>query len=260
MTTLKKGSKGNEVKRLQRLLHLTETGIFDKTLEDAVKAYQKERNLVVDGIVGRKTWEKLLEEEINIKPAYINTHISPLKNRAVKYIAVHYTGGTTSKKGAALSTKKVFLEPKRRASADFIVDDEEIIRVNPDLNNCYCWGVGDKKNIYSGGGRYYGIATNKNTVSIEICSNLKKGFSPTIPNHEGWYFTEAALANATKLIRYLLEKFDLPKYAVIRHYDVSGKICPGIVGWNNATVYSNDGKKALRKNNSDLWNRFWAEI
>lgn len=258
MTTLRKGSKGEEVKRLQRLLNLTDDGIFGPATEAAVKEYQKTHGLVADGIVGDKTWEALMNGVIDIKKAFINTHISAAKNRKVKYIAVHFTAGSTSKRGTALSTRSVFL--KRRASADFVVDDETIVQINPDLDNFYTWSVGDKKNIYSGGGKLYGMANNRNTVSIEICSNLTIGYSGEYPNHAGWYFTDAALKNATKLIRYLMKRFGLNKYAVVRHYDVSGKLCPGIVGWNDGMVYANDGKTALRKNNSDEWNKFWAEI
>lgn len=258
MKTLKRGSKGEEVKRLQRLLHLAEDGIFGNLTEEAVIAYQKAHNLVADGVVGNKTWETLTASDIDIKKAFISTHITALKNRKIKYIAVHFTAGGTSKAGTAAATKNVFL--RRRASADFVVDDGTIAQINPNLCNYYCWSVGDKKNPYSGGGTLYGMATNRNTVSIEICSNLKKGYDPNIPNHEGWYFTDAALKNALKLIRYLMQVFGLSKYAVVRHYDVSGKLCPGVVGWNDAMIYSNDGKKVLRQNNSDEWKKFWAQI
>lgn len=57
--TLKKGSKGTEVKELQKLLHLYEDGIFGPITEEAVKEFQKANGLIVDGIVGDKTWAKL---------------------------------------------------------------------------------------------------------------------------------------------------------------------------------------------------------
>lgn len=63
--TLKKGCKGEYVKELQqRLCSLGYTvacdGIFgDKTLA-AVKEFQCANGLVIDGIVGKKTWQKLL--------------------------------------------------------------------------------------------------------------------------------------------------------------------------------------------------------
>lgn len=61
MTTLRYGSRGDEVKRLQTLLNagLKVDGIFGVNTLNAVKAFQKETGLVVDGIVGPKTWAKL---------------------------------------------------------------------------------------------------------------------------------------------------------------------------------------------------------
>lgn len=59
MKTLKKGSKGADVKTLQTLLGIKSDGIFGKQTKSAVIAYQKKNGLVADGIVGKKTWAKL---------------------------------------------------------------------------------------------------------------------------------------------------------------------------------------------------------
>ena len=58
--TLKRGSSGESVQELQRLLGISETGVFGSETEIAVKAYQKEKGLVSDGIVGKLTWGELL--------------------------------------------------------------------------------------------------------------------------------------------------------------------------------------------------------
>lgn len=58
--TLKRGSSGDSVKELQQLLGISETGVFGSETEIAVKAYQKEKRLVSDGIVGKLTWGELL--------------------------------------------------------------------------------------------------------------------------------------------------------------------------------------------------------
>ena len=56
---LKFGSKGENVKKVQGALGLRVNGIYDKQTENAVKAFQKEKGLIVDGIVGPKTWSVL---------------------------------------------------------------------------------------------------------------------------------------------------------------------------------------------------------
>lgn len=62
--TLQRGSRGEDVKTLQTLLAkdgstLQIDGIFGIGTMSAVKAFQKKHNLVVDGIVGPKTWAEL---------------------------------------------------------------------------------------------------------------------------------------------------------------------------------------------------------
>ena len=64
MATLRKGDKGEGVKFLQRRLVLKEDGIFGPLTEEAVKEFQKEHRLAVDGIVGEKTWAALMSKTI----------------------------------------------------------------------------------------------------------------------------------------------------------------------------------------------------
>lgn len=64
--TIRRGSKGDIVVELQTLLakngsSLKIDGIFGPGTQSAVRAYQKQHGLVVDGIVGPKTWGELLK-------------------------------------------------------------------------------------------------------------------------------------------------------------------------------------------------------
>jgi peptidoglycan hydrolase-like protein with peptidoglycan-binding domain len=54
-TTLRIGSKGNDVKKLQQALGITADGIYGSQTAAAVKAYQKKNGLSVDGIAGNQT-------------------------------------------------------------------------------------------------------------------------------------------------------------------------------------------------------------
>lgn len=68
LSVLKKGSKGGEVKVLQRLLSGSGYGIgsygvdgvFGNDTVKAVKAFQTANGLTADGVVGQKSWSKLL--------------------------------------------------------------------------------------------------------------------------------------------------------------------------------------------------------
>jgi len=56
---LKKGSKGEDVKRLQLALGIKADGDFGPYTEKKVIEFQNQSSLTPDGIVGRNTWEKL---------------------------------------------------------------------------------------------------------------------------------------------------------------------------------------------------------
>lgn len=68
--TLKRGSRGTDVRALQYLLrqfsdatqNLATDGVFGTNTEKAVRLYQESRGLKVDGIVGPLTWAKLVNE------------------------------------------------------------------------------------------------------------------------------------------------------------------------------------------------------
>ena len=239
MKTIKRGCRGDEVITLQHLLHITADGDFGLKTEVAVRTFQKNHNLPIDGIVGPMTWAALgVSDTRAVDPSVVylplSVHVSKLAGRTIKYLAIHYTAGSSSAPGRARAVKHVF--ESRQASADFAVDDTEMVQFNPDLRNYYCWAVGDKKAAGT-----IADANNRNTISIEICSTLRGG-TAAVPNHDGWAFTEAALANAVRLARILMAKYNIPIERVVRHYDISGKLCPGVVGWNDGRLFTMGGK------------------
>lgn len=59
MNTISFGSRGDDVKLLQRKLYVTADGIFGKITREAVKAFQLVNGLTVDGVAGPKTWSRL---------------------------------------------------------------------------------------------------------------------------------------------------------------------------------------------------------
>ncbi len=67
LNTLRKGSEGEQVKTLQRLLNATghvcgaSDGIFGAKTVAGVKSFQTAEGIEVDGVVGKDTWTKLLK-------------------------------------------------------------------------------------------------------------------------------------------------------------------------------------------------------
>lgn len=155
-------------------------------------------------------------------------NITRSNGRSIKYIVLHYTAGVSSKPGAAFNTCNWFKNPNSLGSADFCVDDANIVQYNPNLENYYTWAVGGGKYpsmTTSLGGKFYNIVTNKNSISIEICSN-KKNTSNLYANATDWYFTEASINKALELTKYLMNKYKIPTSNIVMHHMVTGKCCP----------------------------------
>lgn len=157
-----------------------------------------------------------------------NTSARPGK---IEYLVIHYVGGT----GDARANVNYYNQPTTtRASADFFVGHGgDVWQYNPQPGKRYCWAVGGEK-YANGGGRLFGRATNQNCISIELCCRLR-GKTAAEANDPAWYIEEATVAAAAELARYLMKVYSIPAERVIRHFDVNGKPCPGVVGWNPLT-------------------------
>ncbi len=66
LPNLRFGDSGDAVRVLQRLLvnnrySVKLDGAFGAVTETAVKAFQTQRNLLADGVVGSRTWRELIQ-------------------------------------------------------------------------------------------------------------------------------------------------------------------------------------------------------
>lgn len=145
-----------------------------------------------------------------------------------QYIVIHDTGNPG--RGAnADSHFRYFNGGNRNSSADFFVDDTQILQVNNYLSY-YTWHCGDGK------GRY-GI-TNANSLGIEICINSDGDYSK-------------AFDNAVWLAKKLMTELDIPLNRVVRHYDASRKNCPASMSKNSWALWS-EFKKRLTEEEIDM--------
>ena len=127
----------------------------------------------------------------------------------IKYIVVHDTGNP-SRGANATAHYNYFNGGDRSSSADFFVDDTQVLCVN-DYYKYYTWHCGD------GHGKY-GI-TNRNSVGIEFCINVDSDRNKT-------------LERAAQLVRELMQELNIPIERVVRHYDASRKNCPQSMSGN----------------------------
>ena len=134
------------------------------------------------------------------------------KNR-VKYIVVHYFGG--------LSTAENLLEYWYRqyvgASAHYIVGhDGELYQCVEDGD--IAWHCGAQKYVHP-------ECRNTNSIGIEMAVR-KRDTSTLLASDSDWYFEPATEQAAQELVREKMQEYGIPMENVVRHYDVTGKICP----------------------------------
>lgn len=152
---------------------------------------------------------------------------TPTSGRAIKYIVIHYTGNATD---TAKSNANYFRTVNRGASAHYFVDKTTVYQVVEDKD--IAWAVG--RNY--GSNNLFGVVTNGNSISIEMCS-------------DGGKIADATFDNTVELTKSLMARYGILASNVYRHWDVCSKQCPGWVGW---------GTRA--GDNSNLWNKFKSSL
>ena len=130
----------------------------------------------------------------------------------IKYIVAHFTANDGDSDEA---NGNYFDDTYRGASAHYFVDDDSITQTVPD--DYVAYSVGGKKYTNTKGGSLYGVATNANTLNIEMCDTVKDGI---------YNVSEKTLVNTITLIKEKQKQYGIPDENVIRHYDVTGKLCP----------------------------------
>lgn len=129
------------------------------------------------------------------------------RTKPIEYIVIHYTAnnGDTAKNNADYFSRT----PNLSASAHYFVDENEIWQSVQDKDTA--WHCGGSTYIHKS-------CRNANSVGIELCS--RKDASGK------YYFKNEVVERAIALIKDLMKKYNIPATNVIRHYDVTGKICP----------------------------------
>lgn len=128
-------------------------------------------------------------------------------NKKNEYIVIHYTGNNGD---TAYSNAKYFmreLAPQNKASAHYFVDENKIYQSVEDKD--IAWHVGAKK--------YYNDCRNENSIGIEMCS-YRVGYD--------YFIEQGTKENTIKLTQELMLKYNIKSDKVVRHYDVTRKICP----------------------------------
>lgn len=168
-------------------------------MEEKLAAAQAE----IDAMAAEQSVPTTLEDldGVTVDLLPLNEYSRPgVALEAVHAIAVHYTGnpGTTAQQNRDYFASLAETGEESVSSHFVIGMDGTIIQCIPLDEKSYC-------------------TNNRNfdTISIECCH----------PDADG-QFTEETRDALISLVRYLVEGYGLDYDGVIRHYDVTGKLCP----------------------------------
>jgi len=190
---IKKGDRGEDVKKIQQKLHLYPDGIFGDLTEEAVRDFQTENGLLCDGIVGKKTYIKLFGS------------ILPTKRKITKII-LHCSATQEGKDVKTEAIRKFHI--KNRGWKDigyhFVIELDGSVHNGRDINisGAHC--------------------TGHNADSIGICyvGGLDSKGKPKDTRNE------KQIKALNKLVRDLMEQYDIPLSHVFGHYQFANKACP----------------------------------
>lgn len=196
MTTLKRGSRGSEVKTLQGKLNLMADGIFGPLTEEAVKEFQKHAGLTVDGVVGARTWAAL-------------GCVSVAGKRVITAIILHCTA---TPEGEDYTVEQIRQMHLARGFSDigyhFLIDREGKVHAGRPtaIAGAHCEG--------------------HNTRSIGVCyvGGCPKRTTPNWQNTGKDTRTAAQRAALEKLVKELLKLY--PGATVHGHNEFAARACP----------------------------------
>lgn len=167
--------------------------LYQKSHDDQKAEKQKQ---VLQGDEG-----KIPRPELDVELLTVNEYSRPaIALTKVKGVVIHYTANP----GTSAMANRNYFEGLKDSHATK-VSSHFVIGLNGEIVQC----------IPSSEIAYASNERNKDTISIECCIEDDTG-----------KFNEATYHAAVHLTAWLVEHFGLETEDVIRHYDVTGKVCP----------------------------------
>lgn len=146
-----------------------------------------------------------------------------------QYIVIHYVGAVST----ARNNAKFFYNSFRGASANYFVDENDVYRIVKDSDTAWhCGTTGAYK---------HPKCRNNNSIGIEMCCFNNNGTLDV---------SNKVVERTVELTKQLMAKYNIPANNVVRHYDVTGKICPAPfvsnpARWNDFKAKIGDNSKPV---------------
>jgi N-acetyl-anhydromuramyl-L-alanine amidase AmpD len=156
--------------------------------------------------------------------------------RTVKAVVIHYNGP----EGATPDGMYEWFNSGKASSHYAIGLDGEIVQFVPESEEAFA--CGSEFGYTSLATRIFGRWPHDQSIQIEVCNYDKDG-----------RFTAASEKSLVSLTADIVKRYSLPKVGILRHYDVSSKVCPAF-HVNNPTEWTKLRNKIWnRSQDSGLW-------
>lgn len=131
------------------------------------------------------------------------------RSKAVEYLVLHYVGATGD---AGANAKYYGATSGINASAHYFVGHGPKAEVWSSVAEAdTAWHVGASKYVHP-------ACRNDNSIGVELCCHKDAAGR--------WYFDPETVDAAVELCRDVVARYGIPPERVLRHYDVTGKLCP----------------------------------
>lgn len=194
--TLRKGSRGKSVMKLQGFLNLMQDGIFGELTEEAVVEFQRSHMLVPDGIVGPATWSA------------ISNHCLEKSTRTITKIIVHCTATQEGKNFTVEDIRKWHTRKKPHGNGWSDIGYHYIVHLDGSIH------IG--RNVNIAGAHCSGH--NANSIGVVYVGGVDKNGRAKDTR------TEAQKQSLLNLLKKLKEKY--PAASIHGHRDFAPKSCP----------------------------------
>lgn len=159
----------------------------------------------------------------------------------ISWIVIHYVASPGAN---ALSILRYYDGKKVSESAHYAVDkNNSICIVNSHFTANHCKTSGLK--TYCG-------ANNRNSIGIDLCDDKIDKSSRKVEDRD-WFIPWQTLSRAASLVAFLMYKYGIDIDHVVRHYDVTHKMCP-------RPLVGDDINEYYKMSGNDAWEAFKADV
>lgn len=222
---IKKGNSGTSVYKIQYRLGDTPNGVFGDVTEELVKKFQKENNLIQDGIVGPNTWERIFGATVN--------EFTPVG------VVVHSMTERISWEGKEISARELLNKLGLSVHA-LIHPNGRIEHITPFT----------EKAAHAGKSEHSGLSgLNSFFLGFELLVSGNNDYSSFVKRiQRDDCYTEAQFKAAVDLTKSWMVRYNMNVHDIVRHSDVSGDSVRG------------RGRGKVDPGNGFDWERFLSEI